>query len=256
MSTRHAGTRGPAPRRRPSRRDRASRCRAGPHRDGGAGRGHDLVAPADRGHHLEVVLEVEQRRERGAHQLLVVGEQQPDHYSPRIAGGGPRHPQPPPSGGGVRLRSCRRPRRPVRAGRPGRCPREPVRPPTPSSLISTDEAEANGAGVAWAWRTTFVRPSRTTQPNSSWWRGRPGRRRSGARRPPRRPVTARARWPVPRPGSPPGSSTPPPGRRPGPAGQFLDFVDLPERPGRIARPSRRARPALTVMVVNEWPSRS
>ena len=41
-------------------------------------RGDHLVTAADLRHDLEVVLEVEQRGERGAHQRLVVGEQQPD----------------------------------------------------------------------------------------------------------------------------------------------------------------------------------
>ena len=50
-------------------------------------------------------------------------------------------------------------------------PGPPFRP-TPSSTISTDDCDSRTEHeLAWAWRTTFVRPSRTTHPNSSWWVG-------------------------------------------------------------------------------------
>src|SRR4029453_16117578 len=42
---------------------------------------HDLVAPPDLGHHLEVVLEGQQRGQRRPHEVLVVGEQQPDRHA-------------------------------------------------------------------------------------------------------------------------------------------------------------------------------
>ena len=41
--------------------------------------GHDLVAPAHLGDHLDVLLEVEQRPQRPADQGLVLGQQHPDH---------------------------------------------------------------------------------------------------------------------------------------------------------------------------------
>ena len=109
--------------------------------------GHDdLVAAADLGDDLEVVLELEQRGERGAHQRLVVGEQQPDHVArldgDRAGSRGRRR------GAGTSTRS-RQPREraapavtraagrvdAARAARSARCRRRPT-PPRPSSTIS------------------------------------------------------------------------------------------------------------------------
>jgi len=43
------------------------------------GGGYDRVARADLGHHLQVVLEVEESRDRAPDHGLVLGEQDPDH---------------------------------------------------------------------------------------------------------------------------------------------------------------------------------
>ena len=134
------------------------------------GRGDHLVAAADRRHDLEVLLQREQRGQRAADQLLVVGEQQADHQA--LARRGEPDPQPPP-------RRLQRPGVDAAAGRgdplaqPGQAvARRCAVPPTPSSMIST---RTRTAGPRTSWRaqcrTMLVSPSRTTQPNSSWWAG-------------------------------------------------------------------------------------
>ena len=127
-------------------------------------RGHDLVAAPDLGHDLEVVLERQQRDERGADERLVVGDQQPDRHGTATA-----IRQPPPrhraglDGAADRGDALAQPGDAVAR-------RSPPMPPTPSSTISIDRgpegdrAASTRARGARRWSI----PSRTTQPNSSW----------------------------------------------------------------------------------------
>ena len=56
----------------------SSRHTSAPHLSGS---GDHLVAATDLGHHLEVALEGEQRRERPSHEGLVVGQQHLDRLA-------------------------------------------------------------------------------------------------------------------------------------------------------------------------------
>ena len=81
-----------------------------------------LVAPADLGDDLEVVLQLEQGGERRAHQRLVVGQQQPDRSRSRRRTGSPmstRRRQPPAARAGADRAAGRGD--PLAQARPGRC---------------------------------------------------------------------------------------------------------------------------------------
>ena len=150
----------------------------------------DRGAPvAGLGDDLEVGLELEQRRERLAHEVLVVGQQEPDHAvrarrGDGVAGGG--------AGGSCgrpmrraadeleaarrRAASPRPARRRPRSARAG--PRRRCRPrpgtttrATPSSIMRTttsspSRSTAISQRAARVWRSRFVAPSRTSEPNS------------------------------------------------------------------------------------------
>src|SRR5580700_12094066 len=133
------------------------------------GRDHLVTAP-DRGDHLEVVVERKQRGKCASNQLLVIGDQQTDRHvtAPRANETRSRHPfgssgpasTTPPA-------AAARSRSPVRPFPGPPCPGPPFWP-TPSSTISTEPGDRRTEHeLACEWRTTFVSPSRTTQPNSS-----------------------------------------------------------------------------------------
>src|SRR5262249_54741577 len=129
--------------------------------------GQHLVAAPDLRDHLDVELELEQRRERLAHHRLVLGDEDADHAS----GTSTRRRKPPPSGSGPA--STEPPRRLARSRRPAR-PRPPSSPsaPLPLSTISTaafgpPPATTMRAIDAPEWRSTLVVPSRTVHASSS-----------------------------------------------------------------------------------------
>ena len=101
-------------------------------------RGDDLVASANRRHDAEVLLQVKQRRERGANELLVVREEKPDRHAgaPAASRTASRHPL-----GDVGPASMVPPAKATRSASPVSPLPQPPAVPTPSSLISTEEGE-------------------------------------------------------------------------------------------------------------------
>jgi hypothetical protein len=103
-------------------------------------RNHLIAAPYG-GNNFKIILELEQCSQRGADQLLVVGQQQSDHAGAPISV--PRRNAQPPALGlnGAGVDEAPRRRWPVGADRRG-----PLRPrdvpPTPSSTISTDDVDS------------------------------------------------------------------------------------------------------------------
>ena len=198
------------------------------------GRDH-LVAPADLGHHLEVVLEFEQGGEGRADQGLVVGQRGAGSSRDGLRRGETRAAATPrPERAGLSTP----PAAPTRSRRPDQ-PAAPMPPAVhaPTPVVDDLDRAADSRTVhdlAWEWRTTLVSPSRTTQPNSSWWRGStpstaPGSSAVDAGRPqqlaPGRQFAGQA--------SPPGSWRRRPARRRGPAATVARPRRSPPDRGRV-----------------------
>ena len=115
----------------------------------------DLVATADGGDDLEVVFELQQGTEGGAHQLLVVGEEQADRHGPAVGSAVERDPEPPAAGlGRARIE---------RAARRG------------DTFLEPGQAVAAAGGPADAVVADLHRPTAKGS-RCRRWRGRGGRR--------------------------------------------------------------------------------